>query len=415
MQATYVIEPKVHRALYQNAVKKLLVENLEDYSKFLTESGYSIMSDLVDSRLLDKAIDDSLISIDKVNEFLINEINYGLQRNLYIYYLADTTLLEDELYVTKSINSLSRYYSNCDLVNGFPFVYKISMGTDHGKTELIYADVTKEDSVIKNISLVFSKGITYDGAEVNYYIGVEINVELKTMIIKLRGKEGYDGPFKININELQNNFKINIINIFNLESINTNLLIQKVIYNMTRDLTDKVLSPTMTVVNSKMASEVQQIITQWNKLIIDEEVELTTKDINSIKESILNNYYRLHMQHVIGKIPNKTLVDKYEVDGYVRTVKFVDDTIGEGKAKSHTKKESLLDTSVYYDIKSRLDDSKVIKYTTIYWINMNDKYEPMGTSFHAESNGRFKCNVLPYYFDKEVFDYVLRKIVESKE
>ncbi|MFB7160455.1 hypothetical protein, partial [Lysinibacillus sp. NPDC056232] len=379
MQATYMIDPKVHRSLYQNAIKRFLETTISDYHEYQQNAKIGIAADYYYSKLLDKAIDDNKIPLVQVNDFLINELNYGLQRNLFIYLLQDTTHLEDKTKLITYINELAKFYENANLVKSFPFEKDITFGTERGKTKLVFADITEENNRVKSLRMVFSKGTFLDREELNYYIAIEINIETKILVIKLRGKNEQEKTSAINLNVTQMNFKTNILQKFKLESINTPSKIQKLVYQMTADLTNRVLSPAIVSVNAILEKEVDTKIKEWNKIVLDQKIELTKADYESIKGSILNNYYRLYMQNVIGKISNKELLEKYKVDGYVRAVKFVDDTIGEGKAKSSTTKESLLDTSVYYDVKTRLDQSKTIKYTTIYWINVPDQKDSIGT------------------------------------
>lgn len=414
MQATYLIDPRVHKSLYQNAIKRFLKDSISDYQEFQQNAQIGVLSDYYYSKLLDKAIYENKIPLVQVNNFLINELNYGLQRNLFIYLLQDTTHLEDKTKLINYINELGRFYENANLLNSFPFEKEINIGTERGKTKLVFADITEEQNRVKNLRMVFSKGTFFDGEELNYYIAIEINIELKILVIKLRVKNEQEKTSAINLNAIQLNFKTNILQKFNLESINTSSNIQNLVYQMTSDLTNSVLSPTILSVNAILDKEIDTKIIEWNKLVLDEKFEVTQADYDSIKGSIFNNYYRLYMQNVVGRISNKELIDKYKVDGYVRTVKFIDDTIGEGKAKSSTTKESLLDTSVYYDVKTRLDQSKTIKYTTIYWIDIPGVKDSVGTSFHVEAGGRFKCNILPYHFNKGMFEYVLQKVARYR-
>lgn len=410
MQATFMIDPKVQRSMYQLSIKRFLESNIQNYGDFLSSSNTNILSDLAYSKLLDKAIDQGLITREMVHKFLIDEMNYGLQRNIYFYFLKDTSALINEEYIIESIKKLGKFYDNCELVNSLPFMHNITLGTQRGRTELLYTDIIKNgNGDIESIRLIFSIGQFINGEEVNYYISIEINVPLKILAIKLRGINEKEAQRTINLNDIQFKFKNNILDQFELVTINTISKIRRTIYNITSDLTNRVLQPTIDLVNEKIVDVIDIELEKWNELILEDKIEITPADQDSLKSSILNNYYRLYMQNVVGKISNKELKDHYKVDGYVRAVKFEDDTIGEGKAKSPTKKLSLLDTSVYYDIKSRLDQSKTIKYSTVYWINVPGYKVAVGASLHAES-GRFKCNIFPYFFNKEMFDYVLRKI-----
>ncbi|MEA4826656.1 MAG: hypothetical protein VB130_08500 [Clostridium sp.] len=59
--------------------------------------------------------------------------------------------------------------------------------------------------------------------------------------------------------------------------------------------------------------------------------------------------------------------------------------MGEEKARSSDPMESVLDTSVFYDIKAGLDKEKNIKNTIIYWIKCKDK-KNFGTAIHVDNH-----------------------------
>lgn len=408
----YYVSPQVHRTIYQYSLYKFLKTNISNYDEFIKEANINISNEYYYNKLLDKAIDNSLISSTQVEQFLINELNYGMLKNLYIYVLQDTTHLEDVDNIILYIKSLNRFYNVSNAFSDFPFINKINQKSERNKTDLVYCNLSyDENNNVSSIYLLFSKGILYNSSELNYYVGIEINVKLKLLVVKLRDHlDDLDREAKMH--KVQDDFKQNMVNCFSLGSTQAAPKIQSLVHNMTFDLTNKVLSPVISKIDAKLDSLINEQLLIWNSAVIDNSVELTPKDTEGVKLSILNNYYRLYMQNVVGKISKKDLIEKYKVSGYLRTVKFVDDTIGEGKAKSSDAKESLLDTSIYYDIKTRLDQSQSIKFSTIYWIDVPNTKVNVGTTFHIEPNGRFKCNMLPNYFNKEMCDYVLQKIAE---
>lgn len=406
----YNISPQVHRTLYMYSIKNFLKNNIKKYDDFISKSEINHNADYYYNKLLDRAINQGLVSATQVQEFLISELNYGLLKNLYIYPLQDTTHLEEVKNIKSYINSLGKFY-DVGKISEFPYINKINMSSERNKTELVYSNLGYEEDKITSITLLFSKGILYSSNETNYYIGIEINLKYKLLVIKLR--DHLDERNKeAKMHKVQNLFKHNIVNCFALGSIHKATVIQKLVFNMTFDLTHRVLNPTIKHIDSHLSEHIDKQIKDWNSLVIDKSFEMTPKDTEGLKTSILNNYYRLYMQNIVGKISNTDLKNKYKVSGYLRTVKFIDDTIGEGKVKSSSSKESLLDNSTYYDIKTRLDHSKEIKFSTIYWIDIPNTKESVGTTFHVEPNGRFRCNILPNYFNKEICDYVLQKIAK---
>jgi hypothetical protein len=67
---------------------------------------------------------------------------------------------------------------------------------------------------------------------------------------------------------------------------------------------------------------------------------------------------------------------------------------------------SVLDTSVFYDMKARLDKEKNIKNTIIYWLGCKGENH-LGTAIHVNNQNRFKIVFYPKYYNKGMCDYVL--------
>lgn len=407
--AEKIISPKVHRALYPYAIKRFLEDKVPGLDEKVKKHKIDMSDEFKYSRILDTLINKNEINSDLVDDFLINEINYGRMRNVYVSLISDVTHLQNENNIFRYVKSLGNMgYMNADEVNGSPFIKNIRKGIQRGEEELIYFDIIK-DHVIKNIRLVIAQSFVNDeGEECNNYIAVEINLDYKFLVIKIRNWDN-NSEQNYSIDTLHKLIKDNIKQAFHLSIPLATSTYQQIVYNMVSELSGKVLNQTINNVDDKISKSVQDNVVQWSEQILSEGNILPTSDQEVVIQSILNNFYRIYMQNEIGVLKVGKLKEKFGVDGYPRYVKFIDDTIGEARARSSDPKESLLDTSIFYDIKARLDQAKQIKIATIYWID-SPGYDYLGTSFYTETQERFKFVVLANFFNKEICDYVLRQI-----
>ncbi|WP_427110436.1 hypothetical protein [Lysinibacillus xylanilyticus] len=104
---TLHISPNLHRSLYNYAVKNFLEDQLGDsFQELVEEYNLDFNDDLVYSRFLDRCISEEKISNEEVLKFIIDEINYGRQRNMYISFLYDVSFLNNKDKIIESIKRL---------------------------------------------------------------------------------------------------------------------------------------------------------------------------------------------------------------------------------------------------------------------------------------------------------------------
>lgn len=78
-----MIHPKIHRCLHQNAIKKLLDDKKINISDEAEKHCIDLETDLPYSKLLD-AIAEKYFTVEEINNFLLDELNYGRIKNIYI-------------------------------------------------------------------------------------------------------------------------------------------------------------------------------------------------------------------------------------------------------------------------------------------------------------------------------------------
>lgn len=405
-----MIDPKVYRALYPYAIRKFIESKKIDCVVESTKYNINIVNKKEGYyKLLDALLDDRRISNAHVDEFLINELNYGRLRNLYVSFIEDIAELETEENVVNFVRCLD--YENAELINNGEFIQDLRSGLGNEEKKLIHFKIEKKkDNSVKNINILLAEGITkQDGLDCNNYYSIEFNLEYKLLVIRIRNLNTEVTSYCVDT--MYKTIQKDLCTIFPINLTPMTKISQKIVYNMINTLSGKVLDPIMNKVDNKIKTSVENQTSLWSEQILSQENILLPAEKDVLQQLILNNYYKIYMQNEVGTIKIQELKHTFKVNGYPRFVRFEDDTIGEGYARSADPSESLLDTSIFYDIKARLDQAKQIKQATIYWIDSSG-YEKFGTTFYTDVQNRFKCIILANFFDKEMCDYVLQQINE---
>ncbi|MBU3133403.1 hypothetical protein KPL40_13170 [Clostridium gasigenes] len=404
-----VIDTNVFKALDNRSLKNFfenkginIQRKIEEYSIDGTIKGYEL-------DLLDNLFSHGFIKINEVEQFLSEEFNYGRAKNVYIEFIENIKS-RDISEILSRINSLEiKGYKNASKVNSNYFIYEIRKAIEIGGKYLIESKIDINNGIVSNIRLLLGEGISIEisGRSNNYY-SVDIDLEKKILALRMINWNEKVVKDKLPDNQYEDIFKL-VKKTFRIEANSYQKENQKIVYNLVNDLTLKVLNDTMVNVNEKVKEDIERSVKRWGKKVLENKNKLTNSDITVLTQTILNNYYRISMTSQHKTLSPKILKEVYKVQAYPRQVKFFDETAGEGRARSSDVCESVLDTSVFYDIKVRLDKEKNIKNTIIYWMSCIGQ-ENFGTVIHLENQNRFKIIFYSSRINKEKFDYVLQEI-----
>ncbi|MFR2299522.1 MAG: hypothetical protein ACLS6P_04620 [Clostridium paraputrificum] len=406
-----ILDSTVFRTLHIPNIKLFLKNKSIDIDKKIKEYNIDTSSKAMYLQLINKLLEHNFLNEDDLSEFLINELNYGRAKNMYIEFITDIDELNLNEWI-KKINflQLKGYNINGSIANDY-YLNGIEKYIDTGEKKLVFAKIDHDNNKVNCIRLLLGEGATLNNAgdKCNNYYSIEINLEL--MIIGIRiinwgdqllPKYAPDKKFR--------DLFIDIKSVFLIKSHANLDYTQKLVYKLVNDLTGKVLNSTVGYVDSILKQEIEKKVDEWGLEVLKDGKGISKSDKDVICELILNNYYRVRMSKQYKRLTPKILINNFGVQAYPRQVKFIDDTIGEGKAKSSDPIESVLDTSVFYDIKARLDKEKNITNSIIYWIGCINE-NSFGTAIHVDNHDRFKVVFYPkYYFNKEKCDYVLCQI-----
>lgn len=316
--------------------------------------------------------------------------------------------LDTEEKVLKYICGLKTYhYGNCENLRKPYFITDLQRGITYGEKKLLYVSINKdENGELKFINLLLGECIRNpdNGTESNNYYPVIIDINDKMLIIRAKnwGKEFEDTAVDKSYKKI-----VGIIrSVFSLRLHQMTVIAQTTAYSLISNLVNSVVEEPMKMVNDKLFYSVDKQVKMWAQDILSKSNNLTPSDVNVLVQVILNNYCKYYMVRELKAVKVKDFKEKYGVEGYPRYIRFIDDTVGEGRAKSADSKESLLETSLFYDIKARLDQAKSIKLMQIYWTTcpVNDWF---GISIKTDIQGCLKVTFLPHHYNKEMYEYVV--------
>lgn len=405
----YIISPKVHKCLYQTAIKEFLESKEIDVNEEAERYNIDLKDDVCYSHLLDALIDNK-VSVDEVMPFLLDELNYGRMKNIYISIIDDVSHIDSEEKALSLIKNLgTKGIPNVANITKCDYLEDLGRGLELGEERLLYSKLKKDDEgKIDCISLLIGVGIKdKDSDYYNIYYSIDVDVKDKLMITRLKNwtanieDETVDSMYKC--------MEIKIAESFNLLLPSMTTISQKIAYSLISSLIKVVLEEPMKVVNDELGGLIQTQLEEWTTILLADKNVITPADYNVFKEIILNNFCKFYMLNELKAISVADLMEKFNIDGYPRYVNFIDETVGEARARSADVKESLLETSIFYDVKARLDQAKNIRMLTTYWVSYPGS-DNFGLSLYTNAQGRLKLILLPHHYDKGMYEYVLRQI-----
>ncbi|MEC2073197.1 hypothetical protein [Alkalihalophilus marmarensis] len=405
------IAPAVHRSIYNYSVKYFLEKQGKDHVKKAKDLKLQSNDELKYHKILDFYITKDEINRTEVNNFLFEQVNYGRMKNIFIYEIQNINFSKVSNFenIIHCINNLK--YKNANTLKEKYFVGDLRKGLKQNEKELFCLETfTDSKGHLESIHLLLAKGIKNNqGEDCNHYIPVEIKLKERKVYIRMKNWESsakfygfkLDEEIKKVVEDLKHSFD------FTLQMPIDKT--QSIIRRMLRDLTQTVLMSTQDKVNNLIEEDVRVTIRDWAKKTLPTNVTLLEKDYINLEKYILNHFYSLKFKFDHKDLTTNTIQQSFNVPGYPTYVKFTDDTISEARTKSQSTSESLLLTSIYYDLKARLDDANQIRLATVYWTDAPIR-KNLGVSYKGDVQNQLNVVVKYNFFNKEIYDHVLQKI-----
>ncbi|CEQ08961.1 Uncharacterised protein [[Clostridium] sordellii] len=391
-----MLDSGVLKYLYRESVKKFICSQSIDFD-------FSGIDDSGLTRLFNTA------KYESKRNFLVQELLFGLQRNVYVSKINQFghNLRKQEICLSQ-INTLTDYLGDMVAEEDTWTSGDIGRNIASGEKKLLYYNLNKsKDNNVHSIDMILCKGIEQEDEELTIYYSITIDIINNILIVRMRNMGTEYKWYKVDdyYQEIRD-YLVN--NMYIILERNDSNYYRKTIYNILDYTTNTVLSSFYKQIDKNIGNNIEQQVTNWNGILAPNDITLQDKD--SIIKGIKNLYCKIISQNTLENLTGIDIKQNYGVDGYPARVVFEDDSIGNTRVKSENVDNTLLNTTTFYDIKESMERCKNIKVANILWTDNNDNR--VNTTFNNEKQGKFKVTIISNYFNKEMNDYVLQKIIQ---
>ena len=394
-----MLDIEVLRYLYKESVKNFIRENNINFNWNENDERLVSLFNTIDNQ--------------EKRSFLEREILYGMQRNIYISKIDENiNHINDERIAIEIINSFNEY-TNGRLFTDQSFTDDcIGRKINIDEQKLLHYNIHKDQmNNVDRIDIILATCMSNeaDGDDEGVYIYYSITIDTvnNLLIIRMRNMDTIHSDFKVD--EQYDLIKEYILNKIDMRLVrNDDNFYRMTIYNIVDYVNNTVLNNFYRQIDESIGDNIEQSVLIWNEELPENEINDEERLI--IINNIKNSYCKLISQNRLQNLTPLEIKNLYNVDGYVNRVKFEDDSIGNTRVKSTTIKETLLNTSTFYDIKASMERGRNIKEANIQWLDQNN--DRINVVFNNEKQGKFKVIIKNNYFNERMDRYVLQKIIQ---
>ena len=394
-----MLDIEVLRYLYKESVKNFIRENNINFNWNENDERLVSLFNTIDNQ--------------EKRSFLEREILYGMQRNIYISKIDENiNHINDERIAIEIINSFNEY-TNGRLFTDQSFTDDcIGRKINIDEQKLLHYNIHKDQmNNVDRIDIILATCMSNeaDGDDEGVYIYYSITIDTvnNLLIIRMRNMDTIHSDFKVD--EQYDLIKEYILNKIDMRLVrNDDNFYRMTIYNIVDYVNNTVLNNFYRQIDESIGDNIEQSVLIWNEELPENEINDEERLI--IINNIKNSYCKLISQNRLQNLTPLEIKNLYNVDGYVNRVKFEDDSIGNTRVKSTTIKETLLNTSTFYDIKASMERGRNIKEANIQWMDQNN--DRINVVFNNEKQGKFKVIIKNNYFNERMDRYVLQKIIQ---
>ena len=386
-----MLDIEVLRYLYKESVKNFIRENNINFNWNENDERLVSLFNTIDNQ--------------EKRSFLEREILYGMQRNIYISKIDENiNHINDERIAIEIINSFNEY-TNGRLFTDQSFTDDcIGRKINIDEQKLLHYNIHKDQmNNVDRIDIILATCMSNeaDGDDEGVYIYYSITIDTvnNLLIIRMRNMDTIHSDFKVDE-------QYDLIKDMRLVRNDDNFY-RMTIYNIVDYVNNTVLNNFYRQIDESIGDNIEQSVLIWNEELPENEINDEERLI--IINNIKNSYCKLISQNRLQNLTPLEIKNLYNVDGYVNRVKFEDDSIGNTRVKSTTIKETLLNTSTFYDIKASMERGRNIKEANIQWLDQNN--DRINVVFNNEKQGKFKV-IINNYFNERMDRYVLQKIIQ---
>lgn len=382
----FILHGEISNNIYADAWHKFLTSRRKDAE--FKRSGKSI------NEYVSLLIMNDVITLTELNEFLFKEIFFGMHRDVLLYSISNTVSYSIEK--IQEIISEKFGKSSCDYNELARTVFLNQDSSYKDDLASIKLQYSKEGEKIEKIKLIFAKRMRYtiekkqrdkDGVETkvstyhyeNSYFPIEIDLTNRNVTVKYSPKTYLDSSTNKNLH-VAKSYIYKVLSAFEIEIGSYQTIYQQALYNMCNVLLEDVIKKKsvyeLSEMNDIINSFVVETETKMSELKIDISIlnnALSEKSRSTfnIKQQVSNIIENI----IITKILTEASDNSEGVDGLISYIKFKDRSAVNAVLKTQKRRETLLDSQSYLDLRRTLKECSYVEKLTVIWFRNKDELQ----------------------------------------
>lgn len=382
----FILHGAISNNIYADAWHKFLTLRRKDAE--FKRSGKSI------NEYVSLLIMSDVITLTELNEFLFKEIFFGMHRDVLLYSISNTVSFSIEK--IQEIISEKFGKSSCDYNELARTVFLNQDSSYKDDLASIKLQYSKEGEKIEKIKLIFAKRMRYtiekkqrdkDGVETkvstyhyeNSYFPIEIDLTSRNVTVKYSPKTYLDSSTNKNLH-IAKSYIYKVLSAFEIEIGSYQTIYQQALYNMCNVLLEDVIKKKSVYELSEMNDIIDRFVVETETKMSELKIDISilnnalsgkSRSTFNIKQQVSNIIENI----IITKILTEASDNSEGVDGLISYIKFKDRSAVNAVLKTQKRRETLLDSQSYLDLRRTLKECSYVEKLTVIWFRNKDELQ----------------------------------------
>ena len=354
------------------------------------------------------------ITVNEINQILEDALSFGKHRVIQIYDIdINKKYTKDEI-----INEISKKYSITENYNELARTYEYDENNDLDALAYFKILDIAENDVVNYVRIIMVKKVSYKTNDnklqsENSYFPIDIDFLNKKILVKYYDKEYMKGDSRGEV--LANLYANIIINLFN--DIELAVTKQKEYQNALYNICNKILNDVIYERSKIILNNIDEVVNKTSKVLkeglkksinIDELLKKHGKNIFNIDEQIYKFIENICISKVIYEASEE---DASSVEGLISYITYKEQGQVRTTIKNPNKRENLLDSQSYLNLRAALEDSKHIEIMKMIWNVVSEKDSCKKISVKYDVS-KYEYSSIKFYwkYTQEELDYARKQI-----
>lgn len=312
-------------------------------------------------------INNKKIDIQDLNNFLFDEIFYGMHRLINIYKIKS---LRKVKFLRDWMNNLFNEY-NIYKLDYNNIVERSGKGTDDEKILAVKVEYNENNELV-NLRIIFEKSITLKGTNGNLtaysYIPVEINFDEKLLIVKARYRHNISNEFD-KPKALMKSIYEEIVSSMNIEIIPFMQKHREALYNMSKGLVEELFKKIpafkdILQTDEKINDFIGEIIEVLSLDNINSELYQRDKNANTTIVDFRNELTKLIQQFILSDYffnRDEDNIWHIGITAIITCIRFNDTKNATARLNGENRTKHIFNSKSFMGLRNSIDSVKVVE------------------------------------------------------